>query len=285
MVLNTVLPTFAIIGVGALYGLLTGARTSQISDYILYVAAPCLIITSLIGRSFETREMILLVGTDLLYIFLPGLLGLILLDRKRDRGLFLPVMFQNTGSLGLPLALFAWGEAGMQKAVVLYATSAVLMYTIGAWIPVGFSKWREIFKLPLVYAVVISIAMNTLGVGMPEPLDRAVSMIGNTTIPLLAFVLGIFLSKAKAVSLGKTVKGVVLRIGVGLLIGFVVVWLLHVEGLTRKVILLYSIMPSAIMTTVFADRYNRNPELVAAVVFVSTIVSLILIPFMLSFLG
>jgi predicted permease len=284
VVLTTVLPTFAIIGVGFVYGRLTKALTSQISDYILYLAAPCLIITSLLGRSFQVRELALLIGTDLLYVFLPGLLGLLVLDMKTERALFLPIMFQNTGNLGLPLALLAWGDAGMSKAIVLYATTAVSLYTFGVWISAGIREWREVFKLPLVYAVMVPVVMNNLGLSMPASLHRAIDMIGNTTIPLLMFVLGVFLSKSQAVSLRKTVKGVLLRVGVGLVIGFAVVWLFRVEGLARNVILIYSLMPSAVLTTVLADRFRKDPELVAAVVFVSTITSLILIPIMLIYL-
>ncbi|MFQ6104217.1 MAG: AEC family transporter [Candidatus Glassbacteria bacterium] len=285
MVWNTVLPTFAIIGAGVLYGHFSKSQTTQISNYILYLAAPCLIVTSLTGLTFPRREIALLISSDLIYIFLPGLLGLLVLDRRKERALFLPVMFQNTGNLGLPLSLLAWGEAGMSKAIILYATTSISLYTFGVWISAGKGGWKEVLKLPLVYAVLIAIAMNNLGYSMPAPLFRAVDMIGGTTIPLLLFVLGVFLSRIRNVSFRETVKGVLLRVGSGIVIGFAIVTVLGVGGLTRNIILLYSLMPSAVMTTIIADKYGKNPELVSAVVFTGTIVSLILIPIMLSYLG
>jgi len=275
---NTILPTFAIIGTGVLYGCLTDARTSQISDYILYFGAPCLIVTSLIGRSFDMSEMTLLIGSGLLLIFLPGIVGLFVLDRKKDRFLFLPVMFQNAGALGLPVALFAWGNAGMSKAIVLYATTAICLYSIAVWIAAGRGGWKEAFRLPLIYAVMVPIVLNSLDRSIPEPLLKPIEMVGATTIPLLMFVLGVFLAKARKVSLRKTVIGVVLRMGVGFVTGLAIVTIIHVQGLTRDVILLYSIMPSGIMTTVLADRFGGDSELVSSVVFTTTVVSLILIP-------
>jgi len=275
---NTVLPTFAIIGTGVLYGRLTDARTSQISDYILYVGAPCLIITSLVGRSFDMSEMFLLIGSSLLLMFVPGIIGLLVLDRKRDRSLFLPVMFQNAGALGLPVALFAWGDAGMSKAIVLYATTAICLYSIAVWIAAGKGGWKEAFKLPLIYAVMVPIVMNNLGYSIPEPILKPIDMIGATTIPLLMFILGVFLSRAKKVALRKTAMGVTLRLGVGIITGIAIVTVFHIQELTRDVILLYSIMPSGIMTTVLADRYGGDPELVSSVVFTTTVVSLVLIP-------
>jgi predicted permease len=285
VVLETVLPTFAIIGVGFIYGRVTSAGTAQLSDYILYIASPCLIVTSLTGRSFPRDELALLVGTDLLYILLPGLVALFVLDRKREKSLFLPIMFQNTGNLGLPLALFAWGEEGMSKAIILYATTAIALYTFGVWIAAGASRWREVLRMPLIYAVMVPIVLNSLGYRLPGTLHKALDMVGNTMIPLLLVVLGVFLSRAHTVSPGKTVKGVVLRLGVGFVTGVAVVVLLGVGGLTRNVILLYSLMPSAVITTIFAEKFGKDPELVAAIVFTSTVASLILIPILLAFLG
>lgn len=285
MVLETVLPTFAIIGAGVLYGRLSSAGTSHLSDYILFIASPCLIVSSLTGRSFPRYEMALLIGTDLLYILLPGAVGLMVLDRKRERSLFLPVMFQNTGNLGLPLALFAWGEEGMSRAVILYATTAISLYTFGVWIAAGAKRWREVLKLPLIYAVIVTIVLNDLGYALPVPLDEAIDMVGATTIPLLLFVMGVFLSRAHTVSPGKTMKGVLLRLGVGFLTGIAVVVIFGASGVTRNVILLYSLMPSAIITTILVEKFGGEPELVAAVVFTSTVASLIAIPILLAFLG
>jgi predicted permease len=285
VVWNTVFPTFAIIGVGVLYGRLKGARTTQISDFILYISSPCLIITSLIGQSFRAGEMAFLVGTDLLFIFIPGIIGLLFIDRSRDRSLFLPIMFQNTGTLGLPLALFAWGEPGLSKAIVLYATTAISMYTVGVWISAGVRGFSEIFKLPLIYAVTVPFIMNATGTAMPEAVARGVDMVGQSTIPLLLFVLGVFLSRARRISFSRTAAGVLLRLGAGFAIGVTVVTLLGVGGVTGKVILLYSLMPSAILTTVLADKYGGDPETIAAVVFTTTILSLLLIPVLLAVLG
>jgi predicted permease len=282
---NTVLPTFIIIGAGVLYGCLTSGKTSQIGNFILYLAAPCLIITSLMGRSLPLQEMGLLIATGILYIFMPALLGLVVLDRKKEQSVFLPVMFPNTGNLGLPLALFAWGEAGMSKAVIIYVTTSILLWTLGIRISAGKDGWKEAFKLPLVYAVMVPIVMGNLGYSLPGPLLKAVDMIGSTTIPLLLFVLGVFLSNTRGVSLRKTSKGALLRIGVGLATGYAIVMVFGLTGLTRDIILLYSLMPSAVMTTVIADRYGKEPELVSAIIFTSTLLSLILIPIMLSFLG
>lgn len=285
MVWNTVFPTFAIIGIGVLYGRVKGARTSQISDFILYIASPCLIITSLTGRSFPAGELALLVVTGLLFIFVPGLIGLFWIDRRNERSLFLPVMFQNAGTLGLPLALFAWGDVGLSKAIVLYATTAISMYTIGVWISVGLRGFREVFKLPLIYAVIVPFVLNATGRALPEAVAKAVDMLGQSTIPLLLIVLGAFLSQTHKISLSRTIRGVILRLGVGLVIGISVVSLTGVAGVTGKVILLYSLMPSAILTTVLADRYGGDPETIAAIVFTTTVLSLLLIPLLLTILG
>jgi predicted permease len=80
-------------------------------------------------------------------------------------------------------------------------------------------------------------------------------------------------------------KGVILRLGVGFATGMAVVALSGVAGVTRNVILLYSLMPSAVITTIFAEKFGEEPELVAAIVFASTVASLIAIPIMLAFLG
>jgi hypothetical protein len=62
-------------------------------------------------------------------------------------------------------------------------------------------------------------------------------------------------------------------------------WLLGAEGLDRKVLLLYSVMPPAVMNAVIAERYRADPELVASAITLGTLVSVLAIPAVLVFAG
>ena len=76
-----------------------------------------------------------------------------------------------------------------------------------------------------------------------------------------------------------------LRVGVGLSLGFPAVNLFHLTGILKAVVILDSAMPAAANTSMLTTKYKNEAELVASVVFVTTIASLVIIPFLLHMLA
>jgi hypothetical protein len=127
--------------------------------------------------------------------------------------------------------------------------------------------------------------VNLLDVTVPELVVKPLSFISMMVIPLVLLVLGCNLSSVKITSLPTSLSASFLRLGVGLLFGFLAVNLFNLTGVLRAVVILDSAMPAAVNASLLATKYDNEADLVSSVVFITTIASLIVIPFLLHMLA
>ena len=192
---------------------------------------------------------------------------------------YLPsLVFGNTGNIGLPLCLFAFGEEGLALAIVFFTVFLLIQFTFGIWVSSGHGSVGILLRTPLVWAGAIGISLQLLDIHLPEWVDNTIGLIGGMAIPLMLLTLGISLAKLKVTSLKRSVALSFGRLGIGLAIGFAVAELLGLQGASRGILILESAMPVAVLNYLFAARYNRSPEEVAGLVLVSTTISFITMP-------
>ena len=134
------------------------------------------------------------------------------------------------------------------------------------------------------WAVAVTVSVVAFGIPVPVWLSRTTALLGDIAIPLMLLTLGASLSKMHPASLGRTLVLAFLRLGLGVSIGLLLSVLLHVDGLTRKVLVLQASMPVGVLNYLFAQRYARSPEQVASLVLVSTLLSVVSIPVLLAWL-
>lgn len=276
-VLSIVFPVFSIIGLGYLFARLRRIDLEPLIEVLLYITIPALIISSLIKRGLIFGELFIVSISALGVVLGTGLMGFLYLSaikRKELRGFYLPTMFMNSGNMAFPLSLLAFGEDGLAIAVIYYVTIGILVSSLGVYVAKGNGGFSEIFKLPLIYASIIGIVINLGDFSLPEPITDTINILGGATIPLMLIALGYSLYSTRLTSIDLSIAGVVIRIGGGILMAYILVNLLGVEGLSRKVILLSSAMPSAVINFIMTQRYRLNPELVASIVLLSTLISL-----------
>ncbi len=89
----------------------------------------------------------------------------------------------NAGNMGIPLALFAFGQEGMQRATLMFVMITFMQYSLGIYILNGRGNWMEIFRLPLIYAAIAGLAVNLGQIKIPELLLQPIIMLGQATIP------------------------------------------------------------------------------------------------------
>ena len=143
---------------------------------------------------------------------------------------------------------------------------------------------KEVLKIPPIYAAVVGLLLNILEVDVPEVITTPLNIIGLMAIPLVLLVLGNNLSKINITSVPTTILASFLRIGVGLGFGFLAVTIFDLTGILRAVVILNSAMPAAVNAAIIATKYDNESDLVSSVIFVTTVASLAVIPFILSFL-
>jgi predicted permease len=198
---------------------------------------------------------------------------------------FLPsIAFPNAGNLGLPVALYAFGTEGLGYAIAYFATSSVANFTLGQAISAGGANWRALVRVPILYAVLVGVGLSVTGLELPQWAKSTVALIGNMTVPLMLLMLGSSLSLLRIGSFGRAVVVSAIRIGLGIVVGLAVTTLFGLTGSMRAVLILQCANPVAVYNYLFAQKWNNQPEEVAGVVVLSTLVSIATIPLLLAWL-
>lgn len=279
---HVVLPVFLIVAVGFLFGKIRRVEISPINDLVLYVAAPCLIFSSFSSPPMDFPFVARIFGFFACVSALCLASGLFLTKiLKLPRSVYVPtVIFANNGNMGLPLVLFAFGEAGFQIAVVCMVAMAFIHYTLGIMLVSPRGAVSEVFKLPLIYSAVAGMWVNFGGYEMPLFLDRAVSLLGDIAVPAMMFILGYRLSHLSVSSFWVSSLFGCSRIALGFLFALAIVPFFGVSEIASKVMILQCAMPTAVTCLVLAEKYGVEPDKVASVIAVGTAASFLVLPSM-----
>lgn len=192
---------------------------------------------------------------------------------------YLPsLVFGNTGNIGLPLCLFAFGEEGLALAIVFFTVFLLVQFTFGIWVSAGHGSVDVLLRTPLVWAALLGVGLQLLDISLPQWIDNTIGLIGDLAIPLMLLTLGVSLAKLRVSSLGRSLAMSIGRLGIGLGVGVAVAAILGMEGTARGVLILESTMPVAVLNYLFAARYDRSPEEVAGLVLVSTVIFFLTLP-------
>lgn len=285
-VLNVVLPTFITIVIGYVLGKIIKIDMTGVVDVIFYIGLPALAFTSILSHHIILLEAAQIFAADLIVTFGCGLLAWLIFKIKRERhsGLYLPVMFPNTVNIPFPIISLAYGPGGLFAATLYFIPNVILIYSLGVFIAAG-RGWREnliyMLKVPTMYTAIIALILNLNNVAVPTLIVKPLDFIGSMVTPAVVLTLGYSLSRIKVTAISSTILASLVRVGGGLAIGLLIVYIFQMTGIIRSVVILMSSMPGAVNTYLIAAKYKSEPEVVASVVLVTTVISLILIPFLL----
>ena len=188
-----VFPVFAIAAVGALWGRRHRPDMSVVNRLNVEVFAPALVFWALadkpldfdLYRDLAIGGIAVVLGSGLLLWPFVRLAGI-------DARTFIPpMMFNNSGNMGIPLALFAFGETALQAAVVLFIIEMVLHFTVGLYILDHRTRPWRLLKMPMIQATIAGLACSAFGLTLPAPLANTIKLMGQVSIPLLLFALGV----------------------------------------------------------------------------------------------
>jgi predicted permease len=257
--------------------------TTLITNLVYYFGAPALVFSTLSVIEFDAALGNFALAAIASFVGFAVLGAPILLALKMPVRTYLStLMFPNMGNMGLPICLFAFGDAGLVLAVIYFSVAAVAHYTIGVWLLSGERTPTRLFKTPLVYAAGAALIFQGLGATPPGWLANTASLLGGMTIPLLLLTLGVSLATTKV---GHLVRGsgiAVLRLSIGFAVGLAISAAFGFTGVERGVVILECTMPVAVFSYLLASRFDRAPEDVAGAIAVSTGLSVITLPLILA---
>lgn len=281
VIFDIVAPVFIIVAVGYAWARAKKPYDANVITHVVNtISTPCLVIDMLTRPGLTIPALGQMGLASALCLALSGAAAWAM---SRAMGLPArtyapPLIWSNGGNMGLPLCLFAFGELGLGLAIAFFAVSSISNYTIGQAIAAGGITFREVVRMPMTWAILASVAMIATGAQLPTVAQRAVGLLGALTVPLMLLSLGYALASLRVASYHRSIAFSVARLVGGFAIGWLVAWGLGLEGAARGVVVIQSGMPAAVLNYLFAVRYNNEPQEVASIVVISTILSMLALP-------
>jgi len=286
-VLEITAPVFVLAAIGyAWVRLGVEYKVDFVTRLAMTLSVPCLIFTALMKTQIEPAA---LTALSLAAVAAYGAVTLAMVVLARLAGLDMrayvaPLIFGNTGNLGLPLALFAFGETGLGYAVVVFAIMAIWSFTFGIWLVAGRGAFGKVLREPLLWGTLLGGLFLWQGWETPRVLTRTLELIGQMAIPLMLITLGVAvarltpgrISQAVVLSVAKLVVCVALAWAVGL-------WF-ELDKIAFGVLVLQIGTPVAVTSYLLAEKYGADAQAVAGLVVVSTVLSVFALPAMLAVL-
>jgi len=278
-IIQVVFPVFAIVVVGFVYGRRYRPDMGVVNRLNLDIFTPALLFSVLSGRDVDLAANYWLAAAALLVVLLPGLFALWPGRRLgyAVKTLAPPLMFNNSGNMGLPLALLAFGKSGLVAGVVLFMVENFLHFSVGIAI-MEHRLHPRVFLKPLFLAATAGIVVNLNAVDVPETVALPIRMLGDVSIPLMLFALGVRLTETDVGLWRDGLIGAVVRPLLALLVALVCIELLPLTTLQQQVLVLFAALPPAVLNFLLAERYRQEPQRVAAMVLMGNAASLIVIP-------
>ncbi len=281
---NNLLPIFLVSGAGFLLGKFLTVDSRSLGRVVFYVFSPLLVFDLMIKSTLNLRQAFTTIAFTASIIAVMGTLAFLLgklfrLERPYLLAVILTVAFGNTGNYGLPLVKFAFGDDALAVASLFYVTTTILFNTIGVVIAsLGHMDLKSallgLFKLPIIYGVVLALLIKGIGIQLPLPISRTIEIAANGAIPVMLILLGLELTRIQwSHNFRALGLGVLLKLLIAPLVGLLLASLFGLQHTARQGSVLEGAMPAAVATTVVATEYKLEPSLVTAIVFLGTVLS------------
>jgi predicted permease len=257
-----------------------GLETRTLSTVVILVATPALIFHTLISMQVTPDTIRTMGGAALVCISVSGLLGLAaLLWLGGPIRSFLPaLMMPNSGNMGLPLVVLAFGPDGLRLGIAYFFVVALMQHTLGMWIYSGSINPKTLLRQPLIYSVLAVLVVTFTGVPVPSVILVTTDLLGGMMIPAMLMLLGASLATLEVADLRPALLVALGRLLFGLASAFMAITILGLQGPVAGIVFLLATMPTAIVIYVFAERFQQNAKQVAGSVVVSTILTFICLP-------
>ncbi len=284
-IFSIIFPVFGIAAIGYLYARYKHVDMAFANQLNMDIFVPALVLGALANKSFNLAAYQNLALAAAAVVLGSGLLALPVAKWLNvDYKTFIPpMMFNNAGNIGIPLAVLAFGNAALAAAVVLFLVETVLHFSVGMYILDHRRRFIRLFQIPIIIATLLGLAVSFSGWTMPPVLNTTIKMLGDVSIPLMLFSLGARLNDVSFKYWRLGVWGAAVCPLSGLLIAVSIIPLLPLSGLQQKLLLVFSALPPAVINYIVAEAYRQEPGKVAAIVLLGNLGSLVVIPAVLGF--
>ncbi len=285
-VLQIIAPVILLAGVGFAWAALGFEYKVQfVTRLTMNLSVPALIFTALVKTEIDPDALkITALAATAAYISVAAVSAIALrLGRLSQRTFLPPLVFGNTGNLGLPLAFFAFGQEGFDFAVVVFAVMAFLSFTLGVWLVSGHGSPLSALKQPIVWATVLGSVFLTNDLALPKWSMNTLELLGQIAIPLMLITLGVAITRLKPASLGRAFGLSVLKLAICVAVPAAIGLWLGLPEVAFAALVVQVATPVAVTSYMLAEKYGADAAEVAGLVVVSTLLSVLAIPLILAF--
>ncbi|NVC61916.1 AEC family transporter [Vibrio sp. 05-20-BW147] len=281
-VVNILFPVFALAGVGFLVGHYLKPDFKPINRINIDVFLPALVFSSLATMPLDTQQLPL-IWASLVAVLLPGLL---MMPVCKLTGLSFktwapPHMFRNSGNLAIPLFAYAFGDAAQSSAVLLFVMSSCIHISLGIALLSRGGSLLQMVKMPVFIAASLAVVFNLNHVAVWSPLIEATSLLGQAAVPVMLLSLGAQMTHLKWSGLSIGLYSTLQSIATGLIAFAVIYFFIPLPPLQMKMMVLFTMLPAAVMNYLFAERFHIEPEKVASMVLFGNFFSVLTLPLLL----
>lgn len=277
-------PVFICVGLGVAWVRTgEGFDTPMVTKLVTVIGTPAMVFYALVTANLDKGLFMQMglaaVAANALFL-LAGVILLPLFGLSRQAFLQ-TITFPNIGNVGLPVCYLAFGDQGLALAIAFFVVYVAIQFTVGIAVVAGGFSFRTLLTMPVIPATIIAMLFLVTDTAIPKWLLNTTDMIGDLTIPLMLFTLGVSLASLQ-LSNFKVAFGVAsMRLVLGVAVGVGLAWVLNLQGAAAAIVILQCSMPVAVYAYLFAQLYNQRATEVAGVVVVSTFMSIVSLPLML----
>ncbi|MDP6163237.1 MAG: AEC family transporter [Candidatus Thioglobus sp.] len=279
-IFGIIFPVVAIVLVGYFYAGKFQPNMETANSINMNIFLPALMFSVLSKESFQIQNYQALALSGVIVVLGSGIIAWAVAKMLNIniKTFVPPMMFNNTGNVGLPIAVLAFGEIALGAAVVLFAIEMVLHFTFGAYILSKNTNFVSIFKSPILIATLLGLFVNMAGLQFWIPMTQMLELLGDAAIPLLLFTLGTRLIGIDYSDWKLGVLGSILCPLSGLIVMMAIIQFVELEHLHYQQLILFAVLPPAVLNHMMAEKYHQQPETVASIVMIGNIGSLIVLP-------
>ena len=287
-VFDVLFPVFLTIAIGYWYGKKDPKfETKAITNFAGSIGLPCIIFYSLTISNIEFDTFLRFSKYILLYVVIFSIIGIIIISFFKNDiyRLLPPLILPNTGNMGMPLCLFAYGTEGLSIATAITSIILVLHFSLNILLSSRTFSFKPLLTCYPIYALIFSLFFVYFRIPAPKFLENTTFLIGYSTIFLVLMSLGIALSKLKVFSLKESLTYSLVRVLVGPLVGLFFVKFFDLSGVEAGVMFIQAAMPSAILTYLISKMYSTKKisDNIASTVALSTFISFFTLPIIIFF--
>ncbi len=279
-ILGIILPVFLVVLVGYLYARRVKPDMTIVNRISMTILAPALIFSALASKDFNVGENLPLMLGSVGVVLGSGLLAwpFAKLLHADHRTFVPPMMFNNCGNMGLPLAVLAFGQAGFSAMVALFTISNLLHFTLGAWMIDHHAKFGNLLRNPMVWSTFLGFGFALVHPPLPEWTSVGIKMVGDALIPMMLLSLGVRLYEVRWKDWHLGVVGGLVCPLTGIAMAALLSPLLGLDHRQQGLLILFGCLPPAVLNFMVAEQFKQEPAKVASIVLIGNVLSVIFIP-------